>query len=72
MIIFFGLMPKVFFFQLPNLKQYCLWDPSGSFVPGDKKKLKIDHLWLDLRAVSHSMLQWLQNVIKKTEGAYQY
>ena len=32
------------------------------------KKLKIDHLWLDLRAVSHSMLQWLQNVIKKQRG----
>ena len=57
MIIFFGWMPKVYFFQLPKINKYCLGvllDPVHQVI----KKLKIDHLWI-------YMPQRLQNVIKK-------
>ena len=44
MIIFFGRMSKIFFFQLPKLNKFCLGvelDPAHQVI----KKLKIDHLW---------------------------
>ena len=46
MIIFFVLMPKIYFFQLPKLNKYCLGielDPAHQVI----KKLKMDHLWVN-------------------------
>ena len=50
-------------FQMPNLDKYFL---GVEICRAHQviKKLKMDHLW---PAVSHSMLQQLQNVIKVTE-----
>ena len=45
MIIFFGWMPKIYFFQLPKLNKFCLGvelDPAHQVI----KKLKMDHLWV--------------------------
>ena len=45
MIIFFGLMRKIYFFQLPKLKKFCLGvqlDPAHQVI----RKLKMDHLWV--------------------------
>ena len=56
MIIFFGLCPKYFFFQLPNLKKiYRLWDRSDPGMPGDKKAKNRSSM--ALHALSHSMEQ---------------
>ena len=48
---------------MPNLDKYCL---GVEICRAHQviKKLKMDHLW---PALSHSMLQQLQNVIKVTE-----
>ena len=59
MIIFFGWMPKIYFFQLPKLNKICLGvelDPAHQVI----KKLKMDP-----NAVFHFMPQRLQDVIKK-------
>ena len=45
MIIFFGLMQKTYFFQLPKLNKYYLGvelDPVHQAI----KMLKMDHLWV--------------------------
>ena len=36
-IIFFGWMPKIYFFQLPKLNKYWLGGWTSSSAPGDKK-----------------------------------
>ena len=46
MIIFFGWMPKLYFFQLPKLNKYCL-GVELALVHNVKKKLKMDHPWVD-------------------------
>ena len=56
MIIFFGLCPKYFFFQLPNR----LWDRSDPGMPGDKKAKNRSSM--ALHALSHSMEQRQQSV----------
>ena len=45
MIIFFGWMPEINFFQLPKLNKYCL---GVELAPAHQviKKLKMDHLWV--------------------------
>ena len=61
MIIFFGWIPKMYFFQLPKPNKFCLGvelDPAHQVI----KKLKVDP-----NAVSHFMPQRLQNV-KKTKN----
>ena len=45
MIIFFGWIPKIYFFQLPKLNKFCLGvelDPAHQVI----KKLNMDHLWV--------------------------
>ena len=45
MIIFFGWMPKIYFFQLPKLNKY--WLGVELALPRQViKKLKMDHLWV--------------------------
>ena len=59
-------MLKVYFFQLPKLKKNVVWGGrSGEVAPAYQviKRLKID--FVALHAVSYSMPQRLQNVIKK-------
>ena len=61
MIIFFGWIPKMYFFQLPKPNKFCLGvelDPAHQVI----KKLKMDP-----NAVSHFMPQRLQNVKKKNK-----
>ena len=71
MIIFFGLMPEVFFFQLPNLKQYCLSDPSGSCLPGDKKAQNRSSVARSTCCIPfHAAMA--TECDKKTKGAYRY
>ena len=45
MIIFFGWMPEIIFFQLPKLNKYCL---GVELAPAHQaiKKLKMNHLWV--------------------------
>ena len=45
MIIFFGWMPKIYFFQLPKLNKYCL-RVELALAHGVIEKLKMDHLWV--------------------------
>ena len=61
-------MLKVYFFHLPKLKKKVVWGAgpkwrSGSCVPGDKKAQNRSSV--ALHALSYSMSQTLQNVIKK-------
>ena len=55
--------PKYFFFQLPNQNQILLGGWTGSCAPGDRKVQNGSSV--ALHALSHSMLQRLQNVYKK-------
>ena len=54
-------------FQLPKLKKYCL---GVELAPVHQviKELKMDDLSVGLHAVSCTMLQQLQNVIKKKKN----
>ena len=70
MIIIFGLMPKIYFFQLPKLNKYWLGDWISSCVPGDKKAQ--NGSFAGLHAVSHFVPQGLQNVIKNQKGHASY
>ena len=45
MIIFFGWMPKIYFFQLPKLNKYCL-GVELALAHQVIEKLKMDHLWV--------------------------
>ena len=59
------------FFQLPNRKQYCLWDPSGSYVPGDKKAQNRSSVAQSTCCIPlHAAMA--TECDKKTKGAYQY
>ena len=70
MIIVFGWMTKINFFQLTKLNKYCLGGGTGSCAPGDKKVQ--NGSFVGLHAVSHFMPQRLQNVIKKQKGHASY
>ena len=59
-------MPKIYIlFQLPKVNKYCLGGGAGSCAPGDKKAQNGSSV--GLHAVSHTMRQRLQNVIKKNK-----
>ena len=62
-IIFFGWMPKIYFFQLPKLNKYWSGGWTSSCAPGDGKAQNGSSV--GLHAVSHFVPQRLQNVIKK-------
>ena len=69
-IIFFGCMPKIFFFfQLPRLNKCCLGielDPAHQVI----KKAQNGSV-VGLHTVSHFMPQRLQNEIKKNNKTKQ-
>ena len=69
MIILFGSTLKVYFFQLPKLKNVVggggVEVEKWLRVPGDKKAQ--NRLYVAPHAVSHSMPQRPQNVIKKKQ-----
>ena len=69
-IIFFGWMPKIYFFQLPKLNKYWLGGWTSSCAPGDKKAQNGSSL--GLHAVSHFRPQQLQNVIKNQKRHASY
>ena len=69
MIIFFGLMRKIYFFQLPKLNKFCLGVELDLAHQVIKKAQNPS--FVGLHAVSQFMPQWLQNVIKKTKRACQ-
>ena len=63
-------MPKISFFQLSKLNKYCLGvELTPAHAPGDEKAQNGSSV--GLHAVSHSMLQRLQNVIKKKQQQQQ-
>ena len=66
MIIIFGWMPKIYFFQLPKLNKYWLGGWTSSCIPGDKKAQ--NGSFAGLHAVSHFVPQQLKNVIKNQKG----
>ena len=70
MIIFFGWMPKLYFFQLPKINKYCL-GVELALVHNVKKKAQ-NGSSVDRQAVSHHMPQRPQNVIKKQKGHASY
>ena len=64
-IIFLRLMPKRYFFKLAKLSKYCL---GVELAPVHQMiKMAQNRSFAGLRAVSHSMPQLLQNLIKKTK-----
>ena len=63
MIIFFGWMPEINFFQLPKLNKYCL---GVELAPAHQVIKKAQNgSSVGLHVVSHFMPQRLPNVIKK-------
>ena len=62
-------MPKsiyiIIYFKLTKLSKYCLGGGGGGAELAQMIKIAQNRSFVGLRAVSHSMPQLLQNVIKK-------
>ena len=63
MIIFLRWLPKIYIFSAAESEQMLFGGWASSYAPGDKKAQNGSSV--GLHAVSHTMPQRLQNVIKK-------
>ena len=63
MIIFLRWLPKIYVFSAAESEQMLFGGWASSYAPGDKKAQNGSSV--GLHAVSHTMPQRLQNVIKK-------
>ena len=66
MIIFLRWLPKIYIFSAAESEQMLFGGWASSYLPGDKKAQNGSSV--SLHAVSHTMPQRLQNVIKKKQN----
>ena len=67
-IIFSWINAQNILFQLPNLKNYIVWESKWLLLTRWQKMLKMNHQGLyTLHDLLHSMPQLLQSVIKKRD-----